>query len=282
MKYFTKPPAKDSTKARIWDLLCQLNHDQLRLAMTLRPIGYLQTCYPDKFGVPRQASLVRQARGRLKLLPEFQPKLTLQGFEGFSHLWLVFGFHLNEDKRFHAKVHPPRLGGASVGVFASRSPHRPNPLGLSLLKIEKIESDYTLVLMGVDMVDQTPVYDIKPYLPHIESIPDAHVGWAGDLIDKQINIFWTAEQLRALADWEARSGRKNLQELIEETLRLDPRPNVYKGFEGQLGSPFRSVHAVRFYEGDVHFRFISGHEVQIVCLITDRDQIGDRQFELKS
>lgn len=230
--------------------------------MLIEPIGYLRSCYPDRFGTPRQSGLVTQAQGMLEIFPHLQPEFALEGLSGFSHLWLIFGFHRNTNALYRPKVHPPRLGGESIGVFATRSPHRPNPLGLSLVKLERVEAP-RIFLSGVDLIDGTPIYDIKPYLPALESRSEARAGWVEEAPEKEIQFEWPDECLEALSVWEKEAGRRDLRPLIEETLRLDPRPLVYRGYEGRADGPYRGEHAVRFYEGDVHFSFVSPERVRI-------------------
>ena len=135
--------------------------------MNIKPIAHVRTCYGEKFGVPRQSGLVGEAWGQLVFEPEYRQLDAIRGLDGFSHLWLVFIFHHTSHKEWKPTVRPPRLGGnQKVGVFASRSPFRPNPIGLSCLKIEKIDLLDPLApiihLSGVDVVDGTPVIDIKP------------------------------------------------------------------------------------------------------------------------
>ena len=232
---------------------------------SLQPIGYLQSCFPDKFGVPRQSGLVKKAYSELKIKPEFQPEFSLQGLEGFSHLWLQFIFHLNNSARFHAKVHPPRMDGETVGVFATRSPHRPNPIGLSLVEIVEIKND-SLVLAGADLVDGTPILDIKPYLPHIESIPMARGGWSQQLVKAEINVEFTPTSMEILQKWMARTGRPELREVVEEVLKQDPRPVLYKGYEATQ-SPYRNKHAFRLYDGDIHFEFTTKNNVIVFDIL---------------
>jgi tRNA-Thr(GGU) m(6)t(6)A37 methyltransferase TsaA len=231
--------------------------------MTFEPIGFLESCYPDKFGTPRQPGLAPSSKARLKILPQYQPQQALEGLSQFSHVWVIFIFHQNSNSRFHAKVHPPRLEGDSIGVFATRSPHRPNPIGLSLVELEKIEGD-TLLLRGVDLVNGTPVLDIKPYLPAVEARPEALSGWTERMENRKIQVVFTDSQLEQLKRWSERLQEPRLRSLIEETLKLDPRPLVYRGFEGESESPYRSRHAVRFYDGDIHFHFISPEEIEIL------------------
>lgn len=224
-------------------------------------IATIESCYPDKFGTPRQPGLAPSSWARLRVHREWQPEFALEGLEGFSHLWVIFLFHQNTNRRYHAKVHPPRLGGQQIGVFATRSPHRPNPIGLSLVKIERIEGD-SIVLSGVDLVNGTPVIDIKPYLPEIEAIPGASSGWSQTAPNLALKVIWNAELELKLEQWSDRIQQPQLKKLIEETLSLDPRPVVYRGYEGQ-GSPYRDNHAVRLFDGDVHFAFLDPHTIEV-------------------
>ena len=145
----------------------------------IRPVAFLRTPFAEKFGVPRQSGIVPAAEGRVEFLPEFASPDFVRGLEAFSHVWLVTGFHKNPPWDGAATVRPPRLGGNErVGVFASRSPLRPNGLGLSLVRLLSIEIG-ALRVEGIDCVDGTPVYDIKPYLPYCEARPEARADWAG-------------------------------------------------------------------------------------------------------
>jgi len=227
----------------------------------MTPVGFLSSCYPDKFGVPRQSGLVKKAYSQLKIRADLQPESSLQGLLGYSHVWLQFVFHLNNSSRFHAKVHPPRLGGEAIGVFATRSPHRPNSLGLSLVELIDIKGD-TLLLAGADLVDGTPILDVKPYLPQIESLPQARGGWASEVDFANITVSFSTEARRLLQNWIERTGHQELFEVITEILKQDPRPVVYKGFEA-VESPYRNKHAFRLYDGDIHFEFLSKTEVLV-------------------
>lgn len=231
----------------------------------LKPIGFLESCYRDKFGTPRQPGLSPNAWSQLKVLPEWQPEQALQGLENFSHVWLVFLFHQNNVARYHAKVHPPRLGGESMGVFATRSPHRPNPIGLSLVELVRIEKD-TLVFAGADLVNGTPIIDIKPYIPEVEAKPEAKAGWLGKAEKKNIEVRFHPEAERVLEDWQSRDPDKRLKDMIIETLKLDPRPVVYRGYESGA-SPYRSDHAFRLLDGDVHFRFLDSETAEVFKIL---------------
>lgn len=231
----------------------------------MEPIGFIDSCFKDKFGTPRQPGLVKQAWARLKIRPDLQPEESLQGLEGFSHVWLVWVFHQNKSARFHSKVHPPRLGGKTMGLFATRSPHRPNPIGLSLVELISVEKD-GIIVAGADLVDGTPILDIKPYLPEVEAIPDARTGWPKEVEKEQIEVQFEAEAEQLLQDWQKRLPDRPLREIIEETLKLDPRPIVYRGFE-EGESPYRNTHAVRLFDGDIHFRFESAHVVKVFNIL---------------
>jgi tRNA-Thr(GGU) m(6)t(6)A37 methyltransferase TsaA len=144
----------------------------------IRPIATLRTPFAEKFGVPRQSGLIPEAEGRVEFLPEFSAAEFTRGLEAFSHVWLITGFHENPPWSGAATVRPPRLGGNErVGVFASRSPNRPNGLGLSLARLLAIDPG-SMRVGGIDAVDGTPVFDVKPYLPWCEALPDARADWA--------------------------------------------------------------------------------------------------------
>lgn len=226
----------------------------------LKVIGYIESCYLDKFGTPRQPGLVPDSFAKIIIHPEYQPEESLSGLEEFSHVWILFHFHQNTNHRFHAKVHPPRLLGETKGVFATRSPHRPNPIGLSLVKLEKIEQGI-LYVSGIDLVNKTPILDIKPYLPFVESIPTAFGGWADKEKVKPLSITFSEQAEEELKFYSGKNPQINLKQLIIDTLKQDPRPVVYRGYEDQHNSPYRSEHAVRIADYDVHFEFVNSDEV---------------------
>jgi tRNA (adenine37-N6)-methyltransferase len=215
------------------------------------PIGIFKSCYLDKFGTPRQAGLVKESEGLLIIHPKFQPELSLIGLEGFSHLWVLFYFHANGDHKFHAKIHPPRLEGKTMGLFSTRSPHRPNPIGLSLLKIKGI-SDAGIQVSGIDLIDKTPVLDIKPYLPSLEALPDAKEGWLSELNSRSLTVTWETEKPQDL----------QLLDLIENTIKQDPRPQIYRESRAD-GQAYRDSHAIRIHHFDVHFRILPNDEASI-------------------
>jgi len=193
--------------------------------MQLHPIGHIHTCYGEKFGVPRQSGLVEEAWGKLVFDPPYRTPDAVRGLEGFSHVWLVFVFHQAIRESWKPTVRPPRLGGnEKVGVFASRSPFRPNPIGLSVVQLDSIDLSQPdspiLNLQGVDLVDGTPILDVKPYIPYADSIPNATSGFAPDA-PHLLTVRWHPNLDTSHLDTAT-------QKLIEHTLAVDPRPAYQK------------------------------------------------------
>lgn len=186
--------------------------------ITLRPIAILRTPFAEKFGVPRQSGLVPEAEGRVEFLPEFAAPEFTRGLEAFSHAWLITGFHANPAWTGSAVVRPPRLGGNErVGVFASRAPNRPNGLGLSLVRILALEPG-TVRVGGIDAVDGTPVYDLKPYLPWCEALPEAAADWA-----QLAPTTGSADAIVIPAELAEKLGAATTQ-LVRQILRLELQP----------------------------------------------------------
>lgn len=184
----------------------------------LNVIATLRTCYTDKFGVPRQSGLVPAAWGVIEFEPAYRRIEAVRGIEEFSHLWLITQFHLVNDEPASLTVRPPRLGGNEKrGVFATRSPFRPNRLTLSVVKLDRVdlEGDAAprLFVSGVDLVDGTPVFDIKPYIRYADSLPDARSGFA-DQTPPRVPVIWECES--------AVPARVKL--IIDQTLALQPQP----------------------------------------------------------
>ncbi|MEO6246824.1 MAG: tRNA (N6-threonylcarbamoyladenosine(37)-N6)-methyltransferase TrmO [Opitutaceae bacterium] len=198
-------------------------------AHAIRPVALLRTPFAEKFGVPRQSGLVPEAEGRVEFLPEFSAPEFTRGLEAFSHLWLIIGFHENPPWTGSAVVRPPRLGGNQrVGVFASRSPNRPNGLGLSLVRLLAIGSG-VLRVGGVDAVDGTPVYDVKPYLPWCEAQPLAQADWA------QAAPFAHATEAVNLPDDFAEKIGAETAVLVRQILRLELQPAYHAATDRTYG-----------------------------------------------
>lgn len=191
-------------------------------AQPLRIVGVLRSCFREKFGTPRQPRLVPGATASLTVRPEFLPEHSLAGLSRFSHVWLISYFHLNTNKKFLPKVHPPRLRGETVGMFASRAPHRPTPVGLSVARLVRVEGA-TLHLAGVDLVDGTPILDVKPYIPEWDSVPEASPGWTKDVPFPRLRVAVSARARKDVAAAERRLGISGLERLLRDILSQDPR-----------------------------------------------------------
>lgn len=187
----------------------------------LTVIGTLESCFREKFCTPRQPRLAPGSTARLRIGAEFIPAQSLKGLSEFSHLWLLSYFHLNTNKGFLSTVHPPRLKGKGIGVFASRSPHRPSPIGLSLARLVAVEGDI-LHLAEIDLVDGTPIVDVKPYIPQYDHASHARSGWVEQAEGRELEVEFSPEAAAELRGLEV-SSRKELKALIEQALRQDPR-----------------------------------------------------------
>ena len=205
--------------------------------LTLRPVAHIYTDFPSKFGVPRQSGRAPSALGTVVFEPEFRDEAALRGIEGYSHLWLIFDFSEAHRDSFSPTVRPPRLGGNTrVGVFASRSPFRPNPIGLScvrLVAVEKTARDGTVLrVAGADLISGTPILDIKPYLPFADAHPEATGGFADSGRDHRLDVVFP-DSLAALVPPDKLAA-------LVECLADDPRPS-YQDDERTYSMPFASV-----------------------------------------
>lgn len=209
----------------------------------MKIIAKIKTDMPDKFGIPRQSGIVNELIGKIIFEPEYRVREALSGIEEFSHLWLLWEFSENKRDGWSPTVRPPRLGGEKrKGVFATRSPFRPNPIGLSCVKLERVEYTKNLgpviYVSGVDLMDGTPIYDIKPYITYTDSRPDAVQGFAEDFVDYALKVNFPQELLD-LIPAEKQAG-------IIGILRHDPRP-AYQD------APDR-VYGVKYLDFDIHFK----------------------------
>lgn len=226
--------------------------------MEINPIGHIRTDFKEKFGIPRQSGRVSELRGTVVFCEEFRDCEILRGIEDFSHLWIIFGFSKAEYKKGTNTVRPPRLGGNKrVGIFASRSPYRPNSLGLSVVKLEKVRktiSDGTVLdVLGVDMLDGTPIYDIKPYIPYADSIPHAVGGYADGLAAYSIEVDFPKTLLEKVP--------KDKREALVKCLREDPRP-TYQAEE--------RIYHMSFAEFDVEF-VVKNQVLKVVNVKNNQD-----------
>ena len=211
--------------------------------MTLKVVAHIHTAFPTKFGIPRQSGLVDSLRGEIVFTPEYRNPDAVRGLEDFSHIWLVWQFSGAVRDTWSPTVRPPRLGGNTrMGVFATRSPFRPNPLGLSSVQLEKIEIrpdvGPVLIVRGADLMDGTPIYDIKPYIPYADCHPDAAEGFTGQTQMHHLNVACDpALWARVPADE---------QEGLQGVLAHDPRPSYQHDPERVYGMEFAGL--------EVHFK----------------------------
>jgi len=207
----------------------------------LRPVARMKSDFPEKFGIPRQAGIVRELESLVVFEPEFRNPEALRGIEGFTHLWLIWQFSESVTERFSPTVRPPRLGGnRRVGVFATRSPFRPNALGLSCVELTRVETrpglGPVLVVRGADLMDGTPIYDVKPYIPYADCHPEASGGFAPD----------SGEKLRVeIPETLLNRVPPEKREALRGVLANDPRPRYQNDPERVYAMDFASL-TVRF------------------------------------
>jgi tRNA-Thr(GGU) m(6)t(6)A37 methyltransferase TsaA len=224
------------------------------------PVGIVHSCFGEKFGIPRQPRLVPAARATLELLPPYNQPAAVRGLEGFSHVWLVFVFHGVPAGRWQPTVRPPRLGGnRRLGVFATRSTFRPNPIGLSAVTLDRIAThrgSVVLHLGGVDLLDGTPVLDIKPYLPYADGIPTASGGFATEAPPSELVVEFSPAAAAFCAAWPI----GDLRELIAQVLGQDPRP----AYARTCSTP--QLHGMKLHDCDVRWEMRGGvaHVTEIV------------------
>lgn len=209
--------------------------------MTLKKIAHIRTDFPEKFGVPRQSGLVKDLTGRIIFEPEYRNMDALRGIADYDYLWLLWQFEGVERGKWSPTVRPPRLGGdIHMGVFATRSPFRPNPIGLSSVKLEAVEQTAdgpVLLVSGIDLRDNTPIYDIKPYLSYVDSHPDARGGFAAERAGYALEVDFPEALLKKLP--------KQKQNAVIEVLKQDPRPAYHEDEGRQYGMAFAGFN-VRF------------------------------------
>lgn len=208
----------------------------------LKRIAKIYTDFNSKFGIPRQSSLAKKSIGRIVFEPEYRDYAYIKGIEDFSYLWLIWGFSENERKSFSATVRPPRLDkNKTVGVWASRSPFRPNGLGLSSVKLERVEFDdkygNILVVSGVDMLNETPIYDIKPYIPYADIHEDALEGYTRNTKNHRLKVEFEKDLLDKIPE--------DKKEALIEILSLDARPS-YDIYENK-------IYAMKYMNFDIKF-----------------------------
>ena len=256
--------------------------------MRIAPIAHIRTDFPEKFGIPRQPGVVEELKGRIVFEPEYRNPDMIRGLEEFSHIWLIWEFSENLDSEGNARwsptVRPPRLGGNErLGVFATRSPFRPNPIGLSVVKIEKISEEKgsgpVIQVLGADMVDGTPIYDIKPYIPYADSIPEAKGGFTDNMEYKTLKVEWrlgdTDTSLCGFEQTENTTdvllGSMRLEDIPEDTkvslekiLANDPRPHYQNDQDRVYGMSYAGY--------EVKFK-VTGEVLTVLSVVLDSRNI---------
>jgi len=223
-------------------------------AFIFNPIGIVHSCFTEKFGIPRQPRLATAARATLEILAPYDRDEAFNGLDAFSHLWLVFVLHAIPKGKWKPTVRPPRLGGnRRVGVFATRSGFRPNAIGMSAVVLEDIrrhKGKLLLELSGIDLLDQTPVLDIKPYLPYADIIQEAIGGFASQCPEASIPVAFTAQAEQSCALLE--NDHPGFLDLLEQVLGADPRPAYVER------QPARTDFGMRLYDVNVRWRVQEG------------------------
>ncbi|MCP3849697.1 MAG: tRNA (N6-threonylcarbamoyladenosine(37)-N6)-methyltransferase TrmO [Gammaproteobacteria bacterium] len=229
------------------------------MSFTFESIGVVHSCYKDKFAIPRQARLVTESTASIELIAPYNNIEVTRGLEDFSHLWLSFIFHRHVDKGWNTTVKPPRLDGKQrFGVFATRASFRPNPIGLSLVELDSIEqrgSQLFIHIKGADLLDQTPIIDIKPYIPYTDSIPDAKGGFTDNIKEQPLQVTFS-DVAKVDCDY-AEVNCPKIKIFIEQLLGLDHRAYYYKKID--------KVYSTRVYDYDLKWT-IANNEVVVVSL----------------
>lgn len=221
--------------------------------MNIEPIAYFHSPFHSKFGIPKQSGLVEELEGSIVFCPEYRNADALRGLGDFDYLWLIWGFSANKHAATSLVVRPPLLGGnEKMGVFATRSPFRPNALGLSSVRISRIETDTTrgpvITVVGADLMDGTPIYDIKPYIPYADSHPEAKGGFTDTHAICRLTV--------VIPDCFHHLFSQSQLQALYKVLGLDPRPHYHKSGQKEYGMPYMDY--------DVHFTVNDG-----VLTVTD-------------
>jgi tRNA-Thr(GGU) m(6)t(6)A37 methyltransferase TsaA len=215
------------------------------LSYNITPIGQIITPFHQKFGIPRQGLGLSKVKGEIQLYSHIDAELACQGIEQFSHLWILFLFHQNEDKGWSERVRPPRLGGnQKLGVFATRSSFRPNAIGMSVVKLLEVR-DSKLLVEGVDMLNNSPIIDIKPYVHYADAVVDAYSGFAQDTPKASLSVTYSDLAIEQIA--ETSHKYPDFPELIDSILSQDPRP----AYKQRKEDP--KLYHLRLYDIDIVF-----------------------------
>jgi tRNA-Thr(GGU) m(6)t(6)A37 methyltransferase TsaA len=218
----------------------------------VKPIAFIESPFKQKFGLPRQPGLIDSAEAYVRFVEPFNTPQAFRGIEEFSHLWLQFEFHENKRETFQPLVRPPRLGGnTKVGVFASRSSFRPNALGLSLVRLQQLviaDGKASLRISCPDLLDGTPIFDVKPYIPYSDCVSDAKASYAATVPEPMLRVEFSDVAIKSLQNYLLARPEVQLEQLIHDVIALDPRP-AYKGTKQDQKEYF-----LRLYDYDIAWR----------------------------
>lgn len=235
--------------------------------MEIKPIAHIQSDFPEKFGIPRQSGIV-ETTAKIIFEPEYRVRDAVRGLDGYSHLWILWQFSKALRKIWSPTVHPPRLGGnKTMGVFATRSPYRPNPIGLSSVRLLRLEHSSelgpVLYISGADLMDATPIYDIKPYLPYTDSHPDAVGGFADEFVDYSLEVVFPDKLICEIPE----ANRK----AVIGVLSQDPRPSYQNDPDRIYGTAFAGKNIL----------FKVENRTLTVCGVEDYEDYIRRKNELR-
>ncbi|MDO5136118.1 MAG: tRNA (N6-threonylcarbamoyladenosine(37)-N6)-methyltransferase TrmO [Eubacteriales bacterium] len=230
----------------------------------MKIIAHMESDFPTKFGIPHQSGRLEGLKGRIVFLPEYRRAEAFTGIEDYTYLWIIWEFSQAVRREWSPTVRPPRLGGnIRKGVFATRSPYRPNPVGLSSVRLDRLELDPrlgpVLYVSGADLMDGTPIYDIKPYLPYVDSHPDGRGGFTDEILDHRLEVVFPEELLEKIPE-----GKR---QVLLEVLANDPRPGYHRDPERMYGMPFG--------DQDIHFQVDGG--LLRVRSVTRYEKDGERE-----
>ena len=215
--------------------------------MDMKVIAHIYTDFPEKFGIPRQSGLIPELTGRIVFEPEYRNAEAVRGLDGFDYIWLIWQFQGTEREHWSATVKPPRLGGKKkMGVFATRAPFRPNPIGLSSVKLTEIqytEEGPVLWVSGIDLKSGTPIFDIKPYLPYVDAHPEARDGFAEAVKEYRLQVEFPEEILGKIP--------KEKRSALIQVLEQDPRPSVQRQQQKEYGVSFAGYNVRFTVEGEL-------------------------------
>lgn len=231
-----------------------------KINFSFEAIGIVESPYQEKFAIPRQPNLVTAAKGKVLLNNEANNAELLRGIEQFSHLWLIFVFHGTQDQGWKPLVRPPRLGGnTKTGVLATRSTFRPNPIGMSVVKLDKVTTEHkqvTLHISGLDLLNATPILDIKPYLPYSDAVYEAQAGFAEEAPKNNNDVIFSDKVEGKISSFEKQFNDLTL--LIEQILLQDPRP-AYKRHK-----PDPKTYGMALYNFNIKWKFVTLTTIEVL------------------